>query len=449
MSVAAYTDEIERERARQRTYDAMLRKAKAGHVTGGRVFGYDNVTVEVEGPDGSKHRSHVERKINEAEAEVIRRIFTLYAQGRGISAIAKVLNEGHVRCPRPQQGRPTGWAPSSLRAVLLRSLYRGRLIWNQTKKRDMWGVVGQTTRAEDEWISVHLPHLRIVSDELWEAVEQRFESMGRRSLRTAGGRLLGRPPGEGVKHLLAGLAKCTCGASIEARSRSHGRRRVVFYGCSAYHRKGKSVCANGLTLPAKTLEEAVLRSVEEAVLDPRVVEAALDKAVERITSRGDRERRLAELRKKLSSAEDELQRLVEAITQGGDLKTLTSAVREREERRDELQFSLDALLRDEWTGHKTNQQVRRDLQARIKEWRGLLRRHPVQGQQILRKLIDGRLTLTAHPEEVVAYYEFKGTGTLTGLLAGSVPHKLASPTGTVLSYQPVFRGQWVHPRRAA
>ena len=59
MSVAAYTDEIERERARQRTYDAMLRKAKAGHVTGGRVFGYDNVTVEVEGPDGSKHRSHV------------------------------------------------------------------------------------------------------------------------------------------------------------------------------------------------------------------------------------------------------------------------------------------------------------------------------------------------------------------------------------------------------
>ena len=313
----------------------------------------------------------------------------------------------------------------------------------------MWGVVGQTTRAEDEWISVHLPHLRIVSDELWEAVEQRFESMGRRSLRTAGGRLLGRPPGEGVKHLLAGLAKCTCGASIEARSRSHGRRRVVFYGCSAYHRKGKSVCANGLTLPAKTLEEAVLRSVEEAVLDPRVVEAALDKAVERITSRGDRERRLAELRKKLSSAEDELQRLVEAITQGGDLKTLTSAVREREERRDELQFSLDALLRDEWTGHKTNQQVRRDLQARIKEWRGLLRRHPVQGQQILRKLIDGRLTLTAHPDEVIAYYEFKGTGTLTGLLAGSVPHKLASPTGTVLSYQPVFRGQWVHPRRAA
>ena len=36
---------MEREKARQRTGDAMARKARAGHVTGGRVFGYDNVDV--------------------------------------------------------------------------------------------------------------------------------------------------------------------------------------------------------------------------------------------------------------------------------------------------------------------------------------------------------------------------------------------------------------------
>jgi DNA invertase Pin-like site-specific DNA recombinase len=45
LSLTAFADELEREKARQRTYDAMLRKAKAGHVTGGRVFGYDNVEV--------------------------------------------------------------------------------------------------------------------------------------------------------------------------------------------------------------------------------------------------------------------------------------------------------------------------------------------------------------------------------------------------------------------
>src|SRR5204862_2856526 len=58
MSLTAFADELEREKARQRTYDAMLRKAKAGHVTGGRVFGYDNHRI-----DGA----HVERRINEDE----------------------------------------------------------------------------------------------------------------------------------------------------------------------------------------------------------------------------------------------------------------------------------------------------------------------------------------------------------------------------------------------
>ena len=41
LSLATFADELEREKARQRTYDAMQRKARAGHVTGGRVFGHD------------------------------------------------------------------------------------------------------------------------------------------------------------------------------------------------------------------------------------------------------------------------------------------------------------------------------------------------------------------------------------------------------------------------
>jgi site-specific DNA recombinase len=82
LSLTAFADELEREKARQRTYDAMIRKAKAGHVTGGRVFGYDN--VEIAGPDGK--RSHVERRLNEPEAAVVRRIFELCAAGRGPDA---------------------------------------------------------------------------------------------------------------------------------------------------------------------------------------------------------------------------------------------------------------------------------------------------------------------------------------------------------------------------
>ena len=101
LSLTAFADEQERDRARQRTYDAMVRKTRAGHVTGGRVFGYDN--VEVLAPNG--RQSHVEREINEVESAVVRRIFELASLGIGFTSIAKRLNEEQASCPRAQRGQ--------------------------------------------------------------------------------------------------------------------------------------------------------------------------------------------------------------------------------------------------------------------------------------------------------------------------------------------------------
>src|SRR5436309_9425973 len=77
LSLTNFASEMEREKARQRTYDAMLRKAKALHVTGGKVYGYDN--VEVLGTNGT--RQSVTRRVNAEQAAVVRRIFELYAAG--------------------------------------------------------------------------------------------------------------------------------------------------------------------------------------------------------------------------------------------------------------------------------------------------------------------------------------------------------------------------------
>src|SRR5436189_6326585 len=43
LSLAGFADEMERERGRQRTTDARVRIARAGHVTGGKADGCDNV----------------------------------------------------------------------------------------------------------------------------------------------------------------------------------------------------------------------------------------------------------------------------------------------------------------------------------------------------------------------------------------------------------------------
>src|SRR5262245_51795718 len=67
---------FERRRARQRTYDALKRRAEAGAVTGGRAFGYRNER------DG---QGYVRRVIDEGEAAIVRQIFTLYAEGDGLT----------------------------------------------------------------------------------------------------------------------------------------------------------------------------------------------------------------------------------------------------------------------------------------------------------------------------------------------------------------------------
>ena len=165
LSLTTFADELEREKARQRTYDALERKARAGHVTGGACFGYRN--VEVVGADG--RRSHVAQEVDADEAAVVRQVFALCASGRGQKAIAKQLNAEGARATLAQQGRPRAWAPSSVREVLFRERYRGVIVWNRTRKRDRWGQRRRVNRAEVDWIRVAAPALEIVDDALWTA----------------------------------------------------------------------------------------------------------------------------------------------------------------------------------------------------------------------------------------------------------------------------------------
>jgi hypothetical protein len=161
LSLANFASEMEREKASQRTHDAMLRKAKAGYVTGGKVYGYDNETVYADerGPDGTQTRLHVVRRINPAEAQVVQRIFRQYARGAGLGTIAKALNVEGVPPPTP---RRTGWAPSCIREILLRQLYRGIIIWNKTQAIQRGGTKRSRKRPGSEWLKVPAPDLRIV-----------------------------------------------------------------------------------------------------------------------------------------------------------------------------------------------------------------------------------------------------------------------------------------------
>lgn len=431
LSITTFADEVEREKARQRTFDAMFRKARAGYVTGGRVFGYDNVEVRIAAADGEQKRSHVARRINEDEAPVVRRIFELCAEGYGKRRIAVTLNDARLPAPRAQQGRPRSWSPSSIHEILNRSLYRGEIVWNQSRKRNTWGAIEPRQRPQEQWLHVPAPELAIVPRELWDAAHRRMDAGRKKYLRATGGRSYGRPSGGVVpKYLLTGFLRCgTCGGGFFVKTRDHGKRRSFRYACSSYHKRGASACSNRLEAPLESTDELVLSLFEEEMLCPEVVDAVVDRAARAILESGDTTERRRRLRREAEGIEKELSRLTAAVAAGGHLDTLIAAIRDRERGRAAIEQALEALARS--SPIKTSSaDLRRRLGERLQNWRTLLREQVSSGRDILSTLLAEKVvmtpTLSAHG---AGYYELRANLNYSGLFEGICPTGVASPAG--------------------
>lgn len=153
LALSGFGAELEREKARLRTRDAMVGKARKGHVTGGRVYGYRNLPRQSEG-------APVLREVDKAQAKVVRRIFEEVAAGRGFGRIARSLNADHIPGPRGN-----GWAMTAVREIALRELYVGRVVYGRTRWQDRAGTKVKVDTPRSEWIVTEAPELRIITDE--------------------------------------------------------------------------------------------------------------------------------------------------------------------------------------------------------------------------------------------------------------------------------------------
>src|SRR6185436_14847354 len=128
------------------------------------------------------------------------------------------------------RGDSLGWAPTAIREILRRELYRGVIVWNRSQKIVRGGTKKQRQRPEGEWLRIEAPDLRILDEELWRAAEGRREKAATAFPRTReGGRLLGRASrldGDSP-YLLTGFTACSlCGGAIGGSTQYHGNGAV-------------------------------------------------------------------------------------------------------------------------------------------------------------------------------------------------------------------------------
>lgn len=189
--------------------------------------------------------------IDEEAAAIVREVFTLFSQGYGKTAIARLLNDRGVPNPteykrlhglryqQPKQKNSVLWRYSTIAGMLTNEIYTGNMVQGK------YGSVSYKSkqnkpRPKSEWFRVEGTHEAIIGPELWDQVQKMIAQRA-------------KPFGGGTVGLFARKARCAgCGYTMRS-SKNRGR---YYLQCSSRH--AAAGACTGSFIPVKQLESIVI-----------------------------------------------------------------------------------------------------------------------------------------------------------------------------------------------
>jgi DNA invertase Pin-like site-specific DNA recombinase len=195
-----------------------------------------------------KDKNTGEIKVVEKHAEIVRRIFNMYLEGYGFSAIARILNEEGVKSPayyqkkllgknlgynKPKIGFKYLWDNTGVKRILVNDFYIGTLTCHKTYNNKITHVRKDLPKEEQ---FVHENFVTpIISKEKFNQVQKLIEQKREGKVRASSGKPC---------HRYSGLLKCgDCGSTFVAiRRRWRNKPERIEYSCNGYHRYGKENC---------------------------------------------------------------------------------------------------------------------------------------------------------------------------------------------------------------
>jgi site-specific DNA recombinase len=171
--------------------------------------------------------------VDEAGAELVRRVFSEYVSGLGVNMITRGLNKEDVRTRRGAR-----FSTRVISTVLSNPIYIGRFRLN-----------GETFEGE---------HEAIIDLATWQQVQTL-----RASRQNAPGKGRGRPP-TGRHLFVGGLLRCgLCGCSMSPRRKPNGSE---FYRCTKHHAYGPEACPMP-DINRRRVDEQTLAEFETSLVD--------------------------------------------------------------------------------------------------------------------------------------------------------------------------------------
>ena len=257
LNIMGAIGEFERETIAENVKMGLLARAKEGRWNGGVVLGYDLVELNNEG----KKRKNTVLKINEKEANTVRRIFELYSQGHGYKAVVNRINkEGH------KTKRNGEFAVSTVKEILQNPVYIGKIRYNV---RQDWSKKRRNNINANPILSdgIHEP---IIDVETWNKVQVILKERSKKHNKVYD-----------CEFPLTGILKCpVCGAGMtinrSTAKRKDGTRRInEYYSCGNWKNKGTAVC-NSNSIRVEVADEYVLNKIMDLINDESILIKVVD-----------------------------------------------------------------------------------------------------------------------------------------------------------------------------
>jgi hypothetical protein len=353
-------------------------------------------------------------------AAVVVRIFEWYAAGIGLRTIAHNLNAHRTPPPRPRKNkeRPASWSPTAVREMLRNRVYEGVMIFGRSvwKKHPDTGKRQRIEQPVSAWIERREERLRIISPELWEAVQIRLREHGGHEVRRSSKRKHAVTTSNKTrrKHLVSGLLSCAaCGGPYYDLA---GRGML---GCGTRQARGRESplgCASDLKVQADGAADLVLRGVSRALQGPEVADDLVADVTTRVLAA--LRQPTAGARKRLAEINRGIPRLLDLVLEE-PLPELSEKLSELQREREALQVEIAAAA----GAALTRTEIEGKVRARLGSMAEALA-HPGSreaAQALLDEVFAGglKLRVVADPTEALGYRIEGSTAPLRLVNAGS------------------------------
>lgn len=293
LQIMASLGEYERSSLNEGVLLGQCKRANNGFYNGNKLLGYDKI------PNDKKHL-----KVNESEADIVRRIFNEYANGKGYRAIANGLNKEGLRT---KKGNPFDIA--GVKYILNNVFYIGQIKfqqyigWNEKRRK---GYNPNPIIAEGK-------HEPIIEKDLWDKVHRRMSEMSKKP----------QVHGKGT-NVLTGLIRCpVCGHAHAAANTVNTvkgeKKKIRYYSCSQFKNKGASVCSAN-SVRADLIEPYVMNRVTEVINNDKILEKVVARANERLQEQPVQIDRNINIKKaEMNELQTKLNNLTVALSSSPDL----------------------------------------------------------------------------------------------------------------------------------